>query len=86
MAQIKRMTWKTGLLQTYPNNHGEALWEQCSRITYQFLYFKSSNDIYPVLVALSCTNWVYTGSQQVAGFSDCHAACADAAFIRLRKH
>lgn len=33
----------------YPKNHEETLWEECNRITYQFLYFKSSNDIYPVL-------------------------------------
>lgn len=41
------MEWKTGLF--YPEVNGDTLWEECNKVTYQLLYFKSSSDIYPVL-------------------------------------
>lgn len=47
MTQIKRMKWKTRLF--YPEVNEDTLWEECNEVTYQFLYFKSSCDIYPVL-------------------------------------
>lgn len=47
MAQIKRMEWKTRLF--YPGINEDTLWEECNKVTYRVLYFKSSSDIYPVL-------------------------------------